>query len=473
MANENTIVKRHDDDVIFSSESLREFIRLIQRQGINNLDIYSVQKDLLSKNSQGNYLYTAIHTRDASNTNLEFNYNELEKRRSYFVIVRHSLLWQKDNVDSEINVRTGRHQFVKTGNTISFNKVIGSFTNDTNEIQTIGTNATNAKHGTVGTFTTLIDDMQETVQIFGFDNDGKYTGSFNPNQGTDKFLRGDGSWTNAISNHFLPTANNTYDLGSNGNKWRNIYISGKLNGTATTADYSTTAGWAIKAAQDEDGNQIIASYGASLTYSGSTLSLSSKNGTVLSQCTITTTDNKTSSSNSNSKLYLIGATTQTTNGVSTYSNSNVYTQSGYLYATRVYNAVFNDYAECRKTIDLEPGKVVKDNDDGSLSCSNARLIPGCHIISDTYGHLMGETDEYKTPIAVAGRVLVYPYQSRENYHAGMSVCAAPNGTVDIMTREEIINYPDCIIGTVSEIPDYEIWGTDNVKVNGRIWIYVK
>lgn len=55
----------------------------------------------------------------------------------------------------------------------------------------------------------------------------------------------------------------------------------------------------------------------------------------------------------------------------------------------------------------------------------------------------------------------------------MSVCAAPNGTVDIMTREEIINYPDCIIGTVSEIPDYEIWGTDNVKVNGRIWIYVK
>jgi len=38
----NAVVKAHDDDVIFSFESLKEFIRLIQRQGISNLDIYSV-----------------------------------------------------------------------------------------------------------------------------------------------------------------------------------------------------------------------------------------------------------------------------------------------------------------------------------------------------------------------------------------------------------------------------------------------
>jgi len=43
---------------------------------------------------------------------------------------------------------------------------------------------------------------------------------------------------------------------------------------------------------------------------------------------------------------------------------------------RIYAAVFNDYAECRKTIDLEPGRVVVDNDDGSLSCANSRLLPG-------------------------------------------------------------------------------------------------
>ena len=63
-----------------------------------------------------------------------------------------------------------------------------------------------------------------------------------------------------------------------------------------------------------------------------------------------------------------------------------------------------------------------------------------------------------------------------------------------MTREEIINYPDRIIGIVDEIPTYEVWqqsltnykkkdngeideigekNTTDTKVNGRIWIYVR
>ena len=47
--------------------------------------------------------------------------------------------------------------------------------------------------------------------------------------------------------------------------------------------------------------------------------------------------------------------------------------NGYINADRVYSAVFNDYAEYRTTINLEPGRVVIDNDDGSLSCSSNRL----------------------------------------------------------------------------------------------------
>ena len=156
-------------------------------------------------------------------------------------------------------------------------------------------------------------------------------------------------------------------------------------------------------------------------------------------------------------------------------NSPTYGMSvnGTLTATKVYNAVFNDYAEYRTTIDLTPGHVVVDQDNGSLKCTDARLLPGAQVISDTFGNSMGKTELATTPIAVAGRVLVYTYQSRENYHAGMAVCSAPNGTVDIMTREEIREYPDCIIGIVSEIPQYEEWGTDNVKVDGRIWIKIK
>lgn len=49
----------------------------------------------------------------------------------------------------------------------------------------------------------------------------------------------------------------------------------------------------------------------------------------------------------------------------------------------------------------------------------------------------------------------------------------PNGTISKMTREEVREYPDRIVGTVSEIPEYETWGTGNVKVNERIWIKVR
>jgi len=42
-----------------------------------------------------------------------------------------------------------------------------------------------------------------------------------------------------------------------------------------------------------------------------------------------------------------------------------------------------------------------------------------------------------------------------------------------MSREEIREWPDRIVGYVSEIPTYKYWGSDKVEVNGRIWIKIK
>jgi len=43
-----------------------------------------------------------------------------------------------------------------------------------------------------------------------------------------------------------------------------------------------------------------------------------------------------------------------------------------------------------------------------------------------------------------------------------------------MTEEEEEKYPSRIIGTVSEVPTYETWGSNNqVKVNGRVWIRIR
>ena len=150
-----------------------------------------------------------------------------------------------------------------------------------------------------------------------------------------------------------------------------------------------------------------------------------------------------------------------------------------IYGTQTHNAIWNDYAECRKAETIEPGRCVCEDDDGEMKLTTERLQPGCKLISDTYGTLMGETAEAKAPIAVAGRVLAYPHRAPWEYPLGAAVCSAPNGTVDLMTREEIREYPERIIGTVSEIPNYEIWfgGSKNnpkeIKVDGRIWIYVK
>lgn len=143
-------------------------------------------------------------------------------------------------------------------------------------------------------------------------------------------------------------------------------------------------------------------------------------------------------------------------------------------AGQVYGAVWNDYAEYRRTKKyVQPGYCVIETGKGDLIKSSKRLQPGANIVSDTFGFAIGETEQTKTPLAVSGRVLAYPYEDRDSYQAGDPVCSGPNGTISKMTREEVREYPERIIGTVSEIPDYEVWGTGNVKVNNRIWIKVK
>lgn len=142
---------------------------------------------------------------------------------------------------------------------------------------------------------------------------------------------------------------------------------------------------------------------------------------------------------------------------------------------KFFGAVWNDYAEYRQADTTEPGRCVVEVGNDTLVLSTERLQRGCEITSDTFGFAIGKTEKCQTPIAAAGRVLVYGYESREEFrkHIGWPVCSGPNGTVSIMTEEEEEKYPSRIIGTISAVPDYEEWGEENVKVNGRIWIRIK
>lgn len=194
------------------------------------------------------------------------------------------------------------------------------------------------------------------------------------------------------------------------------------------------------------------------------------------------------SATNSSKLY-VNTTSADTNyyilGATGTGNQSVYralNSSGTANTTGVYfngvtgvlfGAAWNDYAEFRQSNELEAGRVVCETGKGDLILSTERLQPGAEIISDTFGFAIGETDKCKTPIAASGRVLAYTFENRYEFKAGDAVCAAPGGTVSKMTRDEIINYPDRIIGTVSEIPEYDTWGQSNIKVNNRIWIRIR
>ena len=140
---------------------------------------------------------------------------------------------------------------------------------------------------------------------------------------------------------------------------------------------------------------------------------------------------------------------------------------------KVYGAIWNDFAEYRESEITEPGRVICENGDGTLSLSHKRLQPGAVVISDTFGFAIGKTDKAKTPIAIAGRVLAYTYEDWWTFEPGEAVCAGPDGTVSKMTRREIRKYPERIIGIVSELPTYETWGDNKIPVDGRIWINIK
>ena len=163
------------------------------------------------------------------------------------------------------------------------------------------------------------------------------------------------------------------------------------------------------------------------------------------------------------------------NSTADYTSRIIETSAGVLSSTaKFYGAVWNDYAEFRPQKEtIEPGYCVASTNNGQVYKTTEKFQACDGIVSDTFGFAIGETDECNTPLAVAGRVLAYFHGNREDYNAGDTVCAGPEGKVMKMTRAEIKEYPDRIIGIVSEIPEYKTWGSGNVEVNNRIWIKVK
>ena len=234
---------------------------------------------------------------------------------------------------------------------------------------------------------------------------------------------------------------------------------------------------------ENDENSYSTRLGCANTDEQITINLPSTSGTlVLATDTIANATNAenikvvdipNSELTSDSKFYLT-AVTGTGTGQALKRRSDIYLtlEEGTTSSAILMGAAWNDYAEFRNQIEIiEPGYCVASTDDGRVYKTTEKFQACDGIVSDTYGFAIGKTEVYQTPLAVAGRVLAYYEGNKTDYHAGDTVCAGPNGKICKMTREEIKEYPDRIIGIVSEIPEYEEW--TGRKVNNRIWIKVK
>lgn len=286
-----------------------------------------------------------------------------------------------------------------------------------------------------------------------------------------------GAYTNVSEVAQINTAGlkvGSSSIGTNGyieGTWLKTTAAGNKAGDFATIDSS---GWIYK----RTAAQVLSDIGAASSSHNHDTTYVKKTGDTMSGNLITSRSDSNDAyfraTNSKGSIELLSSTNR---GLYDYTKSKwlIYTdgtKASTSYA--LYGAVWNDYAEFREGDTIDAGRCVVEVGDDTLITSTKRMMPGANITSDTFGFAIGETKWAKTPIAVSGRVLAYPYESREEFkkNIGRPVCSGPNGTISIMTDEEYRDKGYCAIGTISAVPDYEEWGTGKVKVNGRVWIKV-
>lgn len=159
-------------------------------------------------------------------------------------------------------------------------------------------------------------------------------------------------------------------------------------------------------------------------------------------------------------------------GTDSPSSSSRLNYDGHFYATRVYNAVWNDIADfvdVREDTDIEFGKAYFRNTDGNVYKTRGKKDVSFGIASDTYGFCGGENSKKRQmPIAVCGWVLAHV---DEIYKAGTALVASENGVLTKASLWDKLFYPEKIIATFDRVEIRNFW--NGVAVNGRYWVKVK
>jgi hypothetical protein len=144
-------------------------------------------------------------------------------------------------------------------------------------------------------------------------------------------------------------------------------------------------------------------------------------------------------------------------------------------ASKVWGAVWNDYADFQKLNDkLVYGKTYYDTVEGAKICTQRCQMGLMGVATNTFGLSVGQGANYgmEIPIAVSGWVLAYV---DKEYATGTPLTNDENGNLTEMTLEEKRNYPERLIATYKKKELDTEWGIEGKKVpvDGRHWVQVK
>jgi hypothetical protein len=149
---------------------------------------------------------------------------------------------------------------------------------------------------------------------------------------------------------------------------------------------------------------------------------------------------------------------------------------GHLYATKVFNAVWNDVADFQDVADEKiPGKCYFDTLSGAKICNEECQKAVIGILSDTYGFGLGQVNNAKkAPFVIAGWALAC-VDSEQTYETGDVLMNDSNGNLVKMSEEMKRLYPERIVATYKkpEAAKYFGPGAEAVKVNGRHWVKIR
>ena len=160
-------------------------------------------------------------------------------------------------------------------------------------------------------------------------------------------------------------------------------------------------------------------------------------------------------------------------GTTNPTNTTRLNYDGYLYATKIYNAVYNDIADFQEVDDkIIYGKCYYDTKEGAKICNKRCQMAVIGIASDTYGFGVGKVeDEGYAPFAVAGWVLAYV---DKEYPTGTPLTNDENGNLTEILSAEKREFPERIVAIYKKKEESLFWGpNDDVRVDGRHWVKVK